>query len=116
MNTKGHGMRMLSDYTSMNAEELTYEGGFFWVVPCAAISAICTGISAVATIASVCGYKNDTLTKLGRVVAVVGTATGVASGVGTLWTATASTSARALAAATSSLTLEPGMTVATYPL
>ncbi|MDR3075588.1 MAG: hypothetical protein LBU30_06110 [Candidatus Methanoplasma sp.] len=109
-------MRLPRGYVELSEEEMEYDGGFFWIVPCAIISAVCTAVSAGRTVLSCAGIGGDTVNKIGQAATIVGTVTGIASGVGGLWTATAATSAAKLAGYTSNLTPEPGMGVATYYL
>lgn len=103
-------------YVDMSADEINYCGGFGWIPICAAISGVCTLISTACTAASIMGIKNKTISNVGKCATVLGTATGIASGVGLLWTSTAKSSVKTLATATSSLTAEPGMSVATWYL
>lgn len=111
-----NGLVMPDQFTAMGDDQVEYDAGFFWVVPCAIASIACTAFSWGVTAASLAGYQNDTLTDIGHAATVVGAVTGVASGVGTLWTATSATSTASLAMATADLSINPGMGVATWYL
>lgn len=109
-----NGLVMSDQFTVMNENEMEYDAGFFWVVPCAIASVVCNAVSLGVTAASIAGYKNDTLTDIGHAATVIGTVTGVASGIGTLLTATSATSTASIAMATADLSINPGMGVATW--
>ncbi|MCL2333496.1 MAG: hypothetical protein FWC52_01740 [Candidatus Methanoplasma sp.] len=95
---------------------MEYKGGFFWIPICAAISAACTVVGVVATVANAAGLISDkTANSIQAVTTVVGVATGIASGVGTLWTSTATTATKVLAKATYNVAVSPGVNIVTYP-
>jgi hypothetical protein len=116
-NVSNYEMKMPKRYVELSEEEMEYDGGFAWIPICAIISAVCTTVSVIATVAGNVGLiDKDIAKKVSTVATVVGVATGYASGIGTLWTSTAATTVRTLARATSSVSLEPGLSIATSQL
>ena len=108
-----NGLKLPYQYTVMSENEIEYDARFFWIVPCAITSIVCNVISLGVTTASLVGYKNDTLTPCAHTATVIGTATGVASDIGTLWTATSATSTASLAMAIADLSINPGVGIST---
>lgn len=80
-------MKLPESYSDVSKKEMEYDGGFIpvWMGACLAVSAICSGLSFALTWAKAAGYctwDTNTVHTVSGILLGIGSAAGIASGIG----------------------------------